>query len=118
MDWSTVAIFVVKSNCKSIMYCERAKSGCGIAVAVGVSVGSAVSVGGETVADGKEVSVGGTVVTVGVAHETIRKMQIQESPILIVVCDCMELIVLDLRLSLNEEEYPKTSMLSSSNNAN
>src|SRR5689334_18385924 len=118
MDWSTVAIFVVKSNCKSIIYCERAKSGCGMDVAVDVTVGSAVSVGGRIVAVGIEVSVGGTVVTVGAAHETIRKMQINESPILIVLCGGMELIVLDLRLSLNNEELKNILVLSSITNAN
>jgi hypothetical protein len=57
------------------------------------------------VAEGGSVSVGRIEAEVGVAaHETIRKMQTKENPILTVVCEGMELILLDLELSLNKEE--------------
>ena len=98
--WFTVAIFVVKLNCRSISYCGRAKAGCCVDVGAGVSVGNAISVG-VTVAEGIRVSVGGTGAEVGDAHETMRKMQTNESPTLVVVYEGMELILLDLRLSLN-----------------
>src|SRR5678815_3969576 len=101
MVWSTVAIFVVKLNCRSIAYCARAKAGSSVAVGSGVLVGSAVSVGTEIVAVGSAVSVGGIETEVGAAHETIRKTQMKASPTLRAVCECMELILLDLRLSLN-----------------
>ena len=99
--WFTVAIFVVKLNCKSIAYCGRANAGCGVAVGAGVSVGNAVSVGGAIVADGSVVSVGTTGKAVGAAHETIRRIQIIENKNLGVLFVCMELILLDLELSLN-----------------
>ena len=67
----------------------------------GVSVGSAVSVAGTGVAEGSVVSVGTTGKEVGAAHETMRKMQRNESPTLVAVYESMELILLDLGLSLN-----------------
>ena len=68
----------------------------------GVSVGSAVSVAGTGVAEGSVVSVGTTTgKEVGAAHETMRKMQRNKSPALVAVCESMELILLDLGLSLN-----------------
>jgi hypothetical protein len=70
-------------------------------VGAGVSVGDAVSVGRATVAEGESVSVGRTGAEVGDAHETMRKTQIKESPILVAGCRSMELILLDLELSLN-----------------
>jgi len=57
------------------------------------------------------VAAGGTVTAgrigseVGAAHETTRKIQMNESPVLIVRCEGMELILLDLRLSLNDKEH-------------
>ena len=100
MVWFTVAIFVVKLNCRSIPYCGRANAGCGAAVGVAVSVGNAVSVGGATVA-GSIVSVGATGKEVGAAHEVTRRMQITENKNREVMFECMELILLDLELSLN-----------------
>jgi hypothetical protein len=70
-------------------------------VGAGVSVGNAVSVGRVTVAEGKSVSVGRTGVEVEDAHETRKKAQRKESPILAAGCESMELILLDLELSLN-----------------
>ena len=67
----------------------------------GVSVGSAVSVAGTGVAEGSVVSVGTTGKEVGAAHDTMRKMQRNKSPALVAVCESMELILLDLGLSLN-----------------
>src|SRR5258706_16179276 len=114
MVWFTVVIFVVKLSCKSIAYCGRAKAGCGIEVVVGagVSVGVTVSVTVGMIAEGNTVSVGRTTTGVGAAHETMRKIQIKANSILMVMCECMELIVLDLRLSLNEAEYKTISTLS------
>ena len=106
MVWSTVATFVVKLNCRSITYCGRAKAGTSVAVGNGVSVGSAVSVGTEIVAVGSAVSVGEIEAEVGAAHETIRKIQMKANPTLVVVDEYMELILLDLRLSLNNEAQP------------
>ena len=104
MVWFTVAILVVKLNCRSIPYCGRAKVGWSVGVGAGVSVGKAVSVG-VTVADGINVSVGGIGAAVGDAHETMRKTQRNESPALVVRCEGMELILLDLRLSLNDKDH-------------
>ena len=75
-------------------------------VGAGVSVGKAVSVDA-TVAEGIKVSVGGigTTVEVGDAHEAIRKMQMNESPVLVAMCESMELILLDLGLSLNQRKH-------------
>jgi hypothetical protein len=56
------------------------------------------------IAEGNIVAVWGIATGVGAAHETMRKIQIKANPILIVMCECMELIVLDLRLSLNKAE--------------
>ena len=84
-------------------YCGRAKAGCGTAVGVGDSVGSGVSVGGGMVAEGTTVSVGRTGSEVGDAQETIRKKQTNKSKTLVVEGDGMELILLDLRYSLNDE---------------
>ena len=100
MVWFTVAIFVVKLNCRSISYCGRANAGCGVAVGAGVSVGNTVSVGGAMVA-GSIVSVGTTGNEVGAAHEVTRRMQIIENKNREVMFECMELILLDLELSLN-----------------
>jgi hypothetical protein len=97
----TVAILVVKLNRRSITYCARAKAGCGIGVAVGVSVGRAVFVGEGSVAEGSEVSVGRTVTAVGAAHEVIIKMQMHESRNFGLRWERMENILLDYRHSLN-----------------
>jgi len=69
-------------------------------------MGSAVSVGGAMVAEGTRVAVGGTGVSeVGDAQETIRKIQTKNSPTLDVMYESMELILLDLGLSLNNSPY-------------
>jgi hypothetical protein len=58
------------------------------------------------VAEGTKVVVGGTGVgEVGDAQETIRKVQTKNSPTLDVICESMELILLDLGLSLNNSPY-------------
>ena len=58
------------------------------------------------VAEGTRVVVGGTAVSeVGDAQETIRKIQTKNSPTLDVICESMELILLDLELSLNKEAH-------------
>ena len=78
-----------------------------------MEVGAGVSVGGSVVsiivAEGITVSVGGTGTEVGDAHETIRKIQRNESKTLDVRCEGMEQILLDLGLSLNkyrQSKYP------------
>jgi hypothetical protein len=58
-------------------------------------------VGGATVAEGSAVSVGTTGKEVGAAHEVTRIMQIIENKNREVMFECMELILLDLELSLN-----------------
>jgi hypothetical protein len=68
---------------------------------VGVSVGNAVSVGGAMVA-GSIVSVGTTGKDVGAAHAAMRRMQIIENKNRGMMLEYMELILLDLELSLNE----------------
>ena len=68
----------------------------------GVSLGSSVSVASEFVAEGITVSVGGTGAEVGDAHETIIKIQRDESKTLDVGREGMEQILLDLGLSLNK----------------
>jgi len=65
-------------------------------------VGKAVSVASTGDAEGSVVSVGITGKEVGAAHETMRNAQRNESSILVAVCESMELILLDLELSLNE----------------
>jgi len=57
------------------------------------------------VAEGVTVIAGRIGSEVGAAHETMRKMQMKESPVLIVRCEGMELILLDLRLSLNDQDH-------------
>jgi hypothetical protein len=66
-----------------------------------VSVGNAVSTGGITVADGSIVSVGATGKEAGAAHEAINNIQIMENKNLGWIFEFMELILLDLELSLN-----------------
>jgi hypothetical protein len=71
-------------------------------VGAGVFVGSAVSVAGSGVAEGSVISVGTTGKEVGAAHEMIRKIQIIENKNRGVILEGMELILLDLELSLND----------------
>jgi deoxycytidylate deaminase len=66
-----------------------------------VSVGNAVSAEGIIVADGSIVSVGATGKEAGAAHETINNIQIMENKNLGWIFEFMELILLDLELSLN-----------------
>ena len=68
----------------------------------GVSLGSSVSVATEFVAEGMTVSVGGTGAEVGDAHETIKKIQRNESKTLDVGCEGMGCILLDFGALLNE----------------
>jgi hypothetical protein len=64
------------------------------------------------VAEGGIVAIGRIGSDVGAAHEMMRKRQIKQSPVLIVMCERMELILLDLRLSLNDNKL-KTILMSS-----
>lgn len=92
---------MVKLNCRSIAYCGRAKAGTGVAVGDGVFVGSAVSVGEAIVSEGSVVPVGAIGNAVGAAHETVNAIQIMDNKYLGVMFERMELILLDLELSLN-----------------